>query len=170
MSFGKSALIFAGGMLVGAGIGVYEFLRFSAKNERIGAVVREEAEAAVKKTVTKVVRTWLFEKTVEPEDTIASLENNELFHTVLFDTRKEAETFLAYMRGMIDARGYVNAVEEKLYLHDAIANYRPADHLEGWTDLGTSFVTSCKSGYKVVMPKPKNLSPYSWPTQRDTRK
>ena len=167
MSLGKSALIFAGGMFVGVGLGIYEFLRFSAKNERIGTVVREEAEAAVKKTVTKMIKTWLFEEPVEPE---ATLENNELFHTVLFGTRKEAEAFLAYMRGMIDAHGRVKVSEENLYLHKAIANYCTADYLKGWEDLGSSFVTPYESGYKVVMPKPKNLSGYSWPPQRNTRK
>lgn len=167
MGFGKSVLIFVGGMLVGAGIGVYEFLRFSAKNERIGAVVREEAEAVVKKTVAKAVKVFLTEKTVEPE---AILENNELFHTVLFDTRKEAETFLAYMRDAINARGYVKVTEENLYLHRPIANCRIGDRLEGWTDLGSSFVRPYRSGYKVVMPKPKNIGGYRWPPKPDTRK
>lgn len=167
MSLGKSALIFAGGMFVGVGLGIYEFLRFSAKNERIGAVVREEAEAVVKKTVAKAVKIFLTEKTVEPEVT---WENNELFHTVPFGTRKEAETFLAYMRGAIDARGYVKVTEETLYLHRPIADCRIGDYHEGWTDLGSSFVTPYESGYKVVMPKPKNIGGYRWPPQRDTRK
>ena len=151
MSFGKSALIFARGMLVGAGIGVYEFLRFSAKNERIGAVVREEAEAAVKKTVTKAVRTWLFEKTVETEIPLEkiSLSDTELFHTVFFTSHKEAESFLAYMRGMIYAFGNVNVAAEKAYTHTAIDKM---DYAAGWTDLGNSFITPYKSGYKVIMP------------------
>lgn len=162
MSLGKSALIFAGGMFAGVGLGIYEFLRFSAKNERIGAVVREEAQAAVKKAVTKVVKVVLTEKTVEPGIPLEELPpcDNEILHTVYFTSHKEAKSFLAYMQGMIYTFGDVNVAAEKAYTHTTIDKM---DYAAGWTNLDNVFITPYKSGYKVIMPLPRYIS-------RDTRK